>query len=164
MCCSSHLCLDPRQTWISCFHLCLQTLYLQNMIPMIRPMVFFTDHHPLTHTCCPVPRDTSTLWFCPSFWNWSLCLIYRLFLELFYSSSGFPPIGAHPFMFLDHSLDTEMGCLMHTLRVVSPRWSEDKGLLTRFPRSKPSIWSFRLTSTSVPFPVLQTFPCLLFCN
>lgn len=78
MCCFSHLCLDPWQTWISCFHLHLQTPDLQNIIPPVLSVLSFSGHHPLTHSHCLVLRDTSTLPFCLSFWEWSLCSIYRV--------------------------------------------------------------------------------------
>lgn len=86
MCCFSHLCLDPWQTWISCFHLHLWTFYLQNIIPPVWSMLSFSGHHPLTQPHFSFLRDTSTLCFCLSFWEWSLCSIYRLFFRLFYSS------------------------------------------------------------------------------
>lgn len=129
MCCFSHLCLDLWQTWISCFQLCLWTLYLQIIIPLIRSMLSFSGHHLLTHSRCPVLRDTLTLCFCLSFWEWSLCSIYRESSSGFFftSCSGFSPLGTHPFVFLDRRLEAEMACLMLTLRVVSSECSEDQG-------------------------------------
>lgn len=104
MSCFSHLCLDTQQTWISCFHLRLQTVYLQNIVPPIRSTLSLFGHHLLTHPCWPVLRDTSRLQFCLSFWEWSLCSIYRLsssdffILRIFlrfpsFWSSSFPVLG-----------------------------------------------------------------------
>lgn len=167
MCCFSHLCLDPWQTWISCFHLHLRTLYLQNIIPLIRSLLSISGHHPLTHPHCPVLKDTSTLRFCLSFWEWSLCSIYRL------SSSGFfilhfflrfPSLRSSSFRVLglqagsrDGLSDAHQGWFPLDVQKIGGFW-------TRFSRSRRRTWSFRLTSTSVSFPVSQTFSRLLFCN
>lgn len=167
MCCFSHLCLDSWQTWINCFHLHLRTLYLQTIISPIWFLLSFSGHHPLTQPCCPVLRDPWTLRLCLSFWERSLCSIYRL------SSSGFfilyfvlrlPSLRSSSIRALrpwsgsrDGLSDAHQGWFPLDVQRIGGFW-------IRFSTSRPRTWSFRLISTSVSFPVSQTFPHLLFCN